>query len=253
MILLCDIRRCRVVDAGSATPTNELYAECASRPNSSSTVETVTEGRHKASSSRTDESSNSHAQLASESRSHSDQTESANSTTTLNGIHVNNVRPADDVLVESLSRPITADSRADSRASTADSRADSRANTADSRADSRAASSRPSSSSSLKERKQPFLPEIDPRGRMSTQRQVGGLELSESLRHSGKPLLAKAVWSSFSDTDTTSTTSQVLGLSQDQELASEALKSNSAAIPHPPLSSRKSKVKDAKRTQSAAD
>ena len=242
MILLCDIRRCRVVDAGSATPTNELYAECASRPNSSSTVETVTEGRHKASSSRTDESSNSHAQLASESRSHSDQTESANSTTTLNGIHVNNVRPADDVLVESLSRPITADSRADSRA-----------NTADSRANSRAASSRPSSSSSLKERKQPFLPEIDPRGRMSTQRQVGGLELSESLRHSGKPLLAKAVWSSFSDTDTTSTTSQVLGLSQDQELASESIKSNSAAIPHPPLSGRKSKVKDAKRTQSAAD
>ena len=242
MILLCDIRRCRVVDDNSVTPTNELDSECASRPNSSATVETVTEGRHKASSSRTDESSNSHAQLASESRSHSDQTESANSTTTLNGIHVNNVRPADDVLVESLSRPITADSRAESRASTADSRADSRA-----------ASSRPSSSSSLKERKQPFLPEIDPRGRMSTQRQVGGLELSESLRHSGKPLLAKAVWSSFSDTDTTSTTSQVLGLSQDQELASESLKSNSAAIPHPPLSGRKSKVKDAKRTQSAAD
>ena len=99
-------------------------------------------------------------------------------------------------------------------------------------------SSRPASSSSIvPDRKSSFLPDIDPKGRMSTQRpSSGALDISDTFPktpNTQKPLLAKTVWSSFSEQDTS------LAQSHDSEIRS----TNSTPVPRPPSSGRKSKNK----------
>ena len=180
-----------------------------------------------------------------------------------NSCHGNDKKSIDDLLVESISRPTSANSRPNSASRPNSSRPNSASRPNGSRPGSSLRTSslqvvapqadRPSNVSSQSgSRKQPFLPEIDRHGRMSTQRQGGGPDLAESLRASGKPLLAKTVWSSFSETDTSSTTSQLTGASRDSGTAAPTTAA-APTTPHPPHSGRKPKVKETKRTKSAAD